>query len=403
MQIKDSKGTIFKKKILNSKFVIYTLIVFILSITLLALSKIGFVLIPFAIFIRTIFLPIILAGICFYLFNPLIDFSERAGVKRTISILLLYVLIIGILTIIISSVLPILKEQIQSLIMNIPTLTKEVQHTVLQLAHNDFVEKWMQPLNADIDRISQSVSGYLSNNAADFSHGIFSVVGTITEVIMAVAVLPFILFYLLKDGDNLPTYILQFLPDQSRSETKRILSEMNHALSSYIRGQIFVSLCIGTLLLIGYLIIGLDYALTLAIIAMVTNVVPYLGPIIAITPAIILALIHSPSMLLKLAIVWVIVQLLEGKLISPQIMGKSLRVHPITVIFVILTAGNLFGLPGIILAVPGYAVLKVIVTHIYQFIRLQSNMFADKKIITEEEEVPTETSPIIVGPESQDK
>jgi predicted PurR-regulated permease PerM len=140
-----------------------------------------------------------------------------------------------------------------------------------------------------------------------------------------------------------------------------------------------VAICIGVLLFIGYLIIGLDYALLLAIIAMVTNVVPYLGPIIAIIPAIIIAFITSPFMLVKLAIVWAVVQLLEGKVISPQIMGRSLDIHPITVIFVILTAGNLFGIVGIILAVPGYAVLKVIITHIYQFIRLNSTMYPDKK------------------------
>lgn len=155
---------------------------------------------------------------------------------------------------------------------------------------------------------------------------------------------------------------------------------MNHALSAYIRGQIFVAVCLGILLFIGYLIIGLPYALLLAVIAMVTNVVPYLGPIIAISPALVIAFVTSPFMVLKLAIVWVIVQLLEGKVISPQVMGKSLHVHPITVIFVILTAGNLFGIIGIILAVPGYAILKVIVTHVYRFIRLHSGIYADTKI-----------------------
>ena len=98
---------------------------------------------------------------------------------------------------------------------------------------------------------------------------------------------------------------------------------MNHRLSSYIRGQIIVSFCIGILLLIGYMIIGLDYALLLAIIAACTSVVPYLGPTIAITPAIVIALVTSPVMLLKLIIVWTVVQLIEGKFISPQVMGKT--------------------------------------------------------------------------------
>ncbi|MEH7328614.1 AI-2E family transporter, partial [Priestia megaterium] len=352
---------------------------FILSMTIFSLSKIGFILIPISIFIKTIALPIILAGICFYLFNPLVDFLERKGVKRIISILVLYIVIIGALAIIISSVIPPLKNQVDRLIDNIPELTHDVQHAVTNLSNNRYVEQGLQSANTDLDKISKDASKHLSKYVSGFSSGIVNFVGTITEIILSVAVLPFILFYLLKDGKNLPNYIVKLLPNRSRSEAKFILADMNHALSAYIRGQIFVAICIGVLLFIGYLIIGLDYALLLAIIAMVTNVVPYLGPIIAIIPAIIIAFITSPFMLVKLAIVWAVVQLLEGKVISPQIMGRSLDIHPITVIFVILTAGNLFGIIGIILAVPGYAVLKVIITHIYQFIRLNSTMYPDKK------------------------
>ncbi|MFL0497950.1 AI-2E family transporter [Priestia megaterium] len=379
MEPRPQKGTFFREKILNNKFVVYTIIIFILSMTIFSLSKIGFILIPISIFIKTIALPIILAGICFYLFNPLVDFLERKGVKRIISILVLYIVIIGALTIIISSVIPPLKNQVDRLIDNIPELTHDVQHAVTNLSNNRYVEQGLQSANTDLDKLSKDASKHLSKYVSGFSSGIVNFVGTITEIILSVAVLPFILFYLLKDGKNLPNYIVKLLPNRSRSEAKFILADMNHALSAYIRGQIFVAICIGVLLFIGYLIIGLDYALLLAIIAMVTNVVPYLGPIIAIIPAIIIAFITSPFMLVKLAIVWAVVQLLEGKVISPQIMGRSLDIHPITVIFVILTAGNLFGIIGIILAVPGYAVLKVIITHIYQFIRLNSTMYPDKK------------------------
>ncbi|MEW4276163.1 AI-2E family transporter [Priestia megaterium] len=379
MEPRPQKGTFFREKILNNKFVVYTIIIFILSMTIFSLSKIGFILIPISIFIKTIALPIILAGICFYLFNPLVDFLERKGVKRIISILVLYIVIIGALAIIISSVIPPLKNQVDRLIDNIPELTHDVQHAVTNLSNNRYVEQGLQSANTDLDKISKDASKHLSKYVSGFSSGIVNFVGTITEIILSVAVLPFILFYLLKDGKNLPNYIVKLLPNRSRSEAKFILADMNYALSAYIRGQIFVAICIGVLLFIGYLIIGLDYALLLAIIAMVTNVVPYLGPIIAIIPAIIIAFITSPFMLVKLAIVWAVVQLLEGKVISPQIMGRSLDIHPITVIFVILTAGNLFGIIGIILAVPGYAVLKVIITHIYQFIRLNSTMYPDKK------------------------
>ncbi|MFC7391893.1 AI-2E family transporter [Scopulibacillus cellulosilyticus] len=380
MEPRKAKGTFFREKILNNKFVVWVMIILIMSVTIFALSKIVFILKPVIIFIETIFLPVLLAGVCFYLFNPIINFLEKIGIKRIISILILYLVIIGIIALIIGSVIPPLRDQIQSLIDNIPKLTHEVQTIIKQVTQSKLVEKAGTSINSDISKIAKNVSGDLSKYVSNFSQGIVSFVGTLTEVILSIVVLPFLLFYLLKDGRKLPNYIVKFLPNQSQDEAKEILGDMNHALSAYIRGQIFVAICIGVLLFIGYLIIGLPYALLLAVIAMVTNVVPYLGPIIAISPAIVIAFVTSPFMILKLAIVWVVVQLLEGKVISPQVMGKSLHVHPITVIFVILTAGNLFGIVGIILAVPGYAILKVIVTHVYRFIRLHSGMYSDAKI-----------------------
>ena len=155
---------------------------------------------------------------------------------------------------------------------------------------------------------------------------------------------------------------------------------MNKQISSYIRGQIIVSFCIGLLMFIGFVIIGLDYAPVLALIAAFTSVVPYLGPAIAITPALIIALVTSPYMLLKLIIVWTVVQLIEGKFISPQIMGRNLHIHPITIIFIIIIAGNLFGVVGILLAVPGYAVLKVITTHLFEYFKMKSHLYEVTRI-----------------------
>ena len=112
---------------------------------------------------------------------------------------------------------------------------------------------------------------------------------------------------------------------------------MSVQVGSYIQGQIIVSFCIGILLFIGYSIIGLDYGLVLACIVHITSVVPYLGPTIAISPAIIIAIITSPFMLLKLIVVWTLVQFIEGHFISPNVMGKTLKIHPLTIIFILLS------------------------------------------------------------------
>ena len=117
--------------------------------------------------------------------------------------------------------------------------------------------------------------------------------------------------------------------------------------------------------------------------------VPYLGPTIAISPAIVIAIITSPLMLLKLAVVWTLVQFFEGHFISPNVMGKTLKIHPLTIIFILLCAGNLMGIVGVIIGIPLYAVLKVLVSHIFMLFKRRYNRYygndAGEYTITEEE------------------
>ncbi|WP_419393871.1 AI-2E family transporter [Cytobacillus praedii] len=365
----------FKKFFLNNKFVVFLLILLLIGINILVYTKVSFIFTPIKVLIKTVLLPIILASVVFYLLNPIVDFLERRKVKRIYSIILLFLIIIGIITMLILSVIPFLRAQVMSLIDNFPMYYQKMEAQFEHLIGSKFFDRIQNTIEINptdiINKLSEQASTILNNTWQNIG----SFVGVVTEVVLAIVTLPFILFYLLKDGKNLPHFILKMVPTALREQTYKVMTEMNHQISSYIRGQIIVSFCIGCLLYIGYLIIGIDYSLLLAVIASCTSVVPYLGPAIAITPALIISLVTSPYMLLKLVIVWTIVQLIEGKFISPQIMGKNLHIHPITIIFVILTAGNLFGVPGIILAIPGYAVLKVIIIHLFEWMKMRSHLY----------------------------
>lgn len=370
----------FKRFFLDNKFVLFLLVLLLIGLNILVFTKTSFIFTPIIVLLKTISLPIILTGIVFYLLNPVVDFLERRRIRRIYSILLLYLLVIGLITITIVSIIPFLKEQIMSLIDNIPRYVDIVENQTKQLIGSNFVNQAQQTTNINISDLATKVSDQAATIVNSTFTGVGNFIGALTEIIISIVTVPFILFYLLKDGKKLPVYILKFVPTQLKEQTYTVLSEMNHRLSSYIRGQIIVSFCIGFLLFIGYLIIGLDYASLLAVIAACTSIVPYLGPTIAITPAIIIAIVTSPLMLLKLVIVWTIVQLIEGKLISPQIMGKNLHIHPITIIFLLLTAGKLFGVVGIILAIPGYAVAKVITTHLFDWFKMRSHLYDEEKM-----------------------
>jgi len=363
------------KDLLDRKIVVFLIVVLLLSLNILVLEKISYVFHPLVVVFETVFLPFLLTGVAYYLLNPIVDYLETRKVKRVYSIIALYLLIVTALTVVIMRVVPLLSDQISSLISSFPTYSQDAKQKFEELVGNEYFNQLQNAIGIDTSKLVDEFSSRAATIMNNAWSGIGNIVGRITETVLAIITVPFILFYLLKDRKKLAPFVLGFLPTKFRGRSFGVMLEMNHQISSYIRGQIIVSFCIGVLLYIGYLIIGLDYSLVLAVIAACTSIVPYLGPAIAITPALIVAMMTSPIMLVKMIVIWTIVQLVEGKFISPQIMGKTMQVHPITIIFVIIAAGNLFGILGIILAVPGYAILKVIATHLFRWFKRRTGLY----------------------------
>lgn len=371
-------------RFLGGKNLLFGLITLVLmGIAILLYDKVSFIFTPILVFLNTVILPVVLAVIVFYLLRPVLKLLMRWKIPKIWGIIIIYLAAIGLLTLVVTLVLPFLKDQFMNLFGEFPQYFMQfingVQNFVQDARFTSTLDKYNIDLNAAISQAGTDLGNYVQDAAGSLGSGLASsitgFVSTLTGIVLALVTVPFILFYLLKDGEKLPKAFLKLVPPAARKDTQHILSDADHQISSYIQGQLIVSFCIGVMVTIGFLIIGLDYAVPLGFIAMITSVVPYLGPMIAIAPAAIIAIVTAPFMIVKLAIVWTIVQLVEGKFISPQVMGKSLSVHPITIIFVLLTAGALFGVPGVILGIPGYAVLKVLVSHLWNLIKGRYNKY----------------------------
>lgn len=352
---------------------------FVLGVILLAgliifvYDQIQFVFTPVKVLVQNVVLPVVLATVLFYLLRPVLRLLERGRIPRLWGIFIIYVGGIGLLSLAIFLIYPFLKTQVVNLFQEFPDyfklLVMNIDHYLSTSLFASYYDQLDVNLNLLIDSVFEDIAGFFRDTAGGIASGLTNFISTMTGIIISLVTVPFILFYLLKDGDRLPDYIMKLMPPRMRDDAEEIFGEADQQLSNYIQGQLIVSFCIGFLVYIGFVIIGMDYALALGALAAVTSVVPYLGPVIAITPALIIALVTSPFMILKLAAVWTIVQLVEGKFISPQVMGKTLHIHPITIIFVLLTAGSLFGVPGVILGIPGYALLKVFVTHLFKLFK----------------------------------
>lgn len=355
---------------------IYGLIVLILiGITIFIYNQVSFIFNPLIIIFTTIIAPVILAFIAYYLLNPIINLLEKVRIKRIWGIIIIVLSISGILTGVVLITAPIIEAQVTDLVKAFPKyLTQMGDNIQSSLKHSMFGPYYDEGYNwlvSNLSDLPSKISEYLGGAIEGFKN----VASTLTNAVIALITFPVILFFLLKDGVRFKEYFLTLLPPKFRKDINQILKNMDNQVGSYIQGQIIVALCIGILLYIGYLIIGLDYAIVLAIIAAVTSVVPYLGPMIAISPAIIIAIVTGPFMILKLALVWGAVQFLEGNFISPNIMGKTMQIHPLTIVIVLLVAGNLFGLIGVILGIPGYAILKVLIVYFFNKFKERYNRY----------------------------
>ena len=364
--------------VLNNRVVAILLVSLLILLNLFLLTKVLYLMEPLKGFFSAMGLPLVMSGILYYLLNPLIDWLEKRNVPRITGILLVFLVMIGLIAWGVVSLIPIIREQITSLIQNFPAYLTSFTAQVDSLLRSDVLSRLQTQLLGDSGTLGETVAGQAESIIDEMFGNLGNIFGTLTSIVLAIITTPFILFYLLKDGHNLPYHIMNLVPSKMREKTYTLLRETNLQISQYIRGQLVVAFAVGVMFWLGFVIIGMEYALILGIIAGVLNLIPFLGTFIAFFPIVIVAIVvHSPIMLAKVLIIFTIEQTLEGRVIQPLILGSNLNIHPVTIIAVLLTAGNLFGIPGVILGIPAYAVIKVFLVHLFQWYQAYTGLYED--------------------------
>jgi predicted PurR-regulated permease PerM len=226
-------------------------------------------------------------------------------------------------------------------------------------------------VDAFVSKTLETLNLWIKQNIAD-------ILSKITRFAVVFAFTPFILFYLLKDDAIFYTYLVELVPEKYRADAENLLNNIDSTLSTFITGQLFVAFIVGVILLVGFLVIGLEYALPLAMFGMILNTIPFIGPFIAITPALLVSWSESPLMALKVTSVMLVAHVIEANLISPQVMGQRLNVHPLTIVLLLLACGSLYGMLGMLLATPVYALCKVIASNIWDFYHLKRKTSHDE-------------------------
>ena len=365
----------FFKWFLDNKAVTVFLVTLLLGLNIFILSKISFLFIPVIDFLSVVMLPVILSGLLFYLLNPLVDLMENYKINRVLAISIIFVIIAFLLIIGLAVAIPNLQRQVVIFAQNVPSYIEDADRVIDDLVTKRLPDDFRPQLEQVLAQFSTQATAWASNISSKAVNWVSAIISGTSQVIVALIIMPFMLFYLLRDGKGLRDYITQFLPNKLREPVGKVLSDVNQQLANYVRGQITVAVIVAIMFIIFFKIIGLRYAVALGVTAGVLNLVPYLGSFLAMLPALVLGLIAGPVMLLKVIIVFIVEQTIEGRFVSPLILGSQLNIHPITILFVLLTSGSMFGIWGVLLGIPIYASAKVVISAVFDWYKEVSGLY----------------------------
>ncbi|HEL9599270.1 TPA: AI-2E family transporter [Streptococcus suis] len=368
----------FFKWFVNNQAVTFFLVTLLVLLTIFVFTKVSFLLKPIGSFIEIILLPMLLTGLLYYLLNPIVDWLEKYKITRTAAISVLFVLIGMLLVWGLAVVIPSIQGQVVSFAQNLPSNIQKIESQVTTLLENEQFEQFRPTALEILNKVNDQIVSYAQKFSSSAVNWASSLISTASQIIVAILIMPFILFYLLRDGQHLNRHVTQYLPTKWRSSVSKVLTDVNSQLSNYVRGQVTVAIIVALMFSVMFSIIGLSYPITLGVMAGFLNLIPYLGSFLAMIPAVVLGLIAGPVMLVKVLIVFMLEQTIEGRFVTPLIIGSSLSIHPITILFVLLTAGQMYGVLGVLLGIPIYASIKVVVKAAFNWYREYSGLYVEE-------------------------
>ena len=299
--------------------------------------------------------PLILSIVLSILLNPLVVMLEKRGLGRTISVVLVLLALAVLLAVVLSLLAPVIAHEFKTLSSLAQDETPASLVAKLKVLLRQHLP-WLK--NPGI--ISQ-ILGWAEKFIQTLLHRSFELLPSILPLAIALVLIPFMTFFLLKDGRRLKKSFVAMLPNRYFEMTVSLLHKIDCQLGNYIRGQLLVSLCVGTLAAAALALLEIPYFLLIGGAAGLANMIPYFGPIVGAIPAVILNIVAKGSMAAALPVIaaFLLIRLIDDTLISPNILGRSLQIHPLLVIIVIFTGGEMFGVLGLLLCIPVTGIIKV--------------------------------------------
>lgn len=307
--------------------------------------------------LKWLFIYFSIALMLAYFFDPLYRYLIHKKVPKVLAIIVVFGIIITLLILTIVFLIPSVINQLNVLYREIPNFIENYQNLILSIKPQ--LSKFINP--ADVEILLKENLSELQKGILGFSQTIIIYLSNIvSSITFGIVIIPLILFYLMRDMVIFKENLYIFVSKGNKKEFKEVLEKIDHIVSGFIRGRIIVCFIVGTLIGIGLYFLNLKFALIIGIVSGIFNFIPYLGPIVGVVLALIFALGQPWWILLMIVVLFVLVNQLEAIYLNPNILGKELGLHPLTVILSMLICGLLLGILGILVAVPLAAILKVL-------------------------------------------
>ena len=308
--------------------------------------------------IQVIFPPLVLAVALIVLLNPVVSWLQAHKVPRAAGTMLMYLLFVGALVLVVVVLAPPVSRQVQDLAEDWPQLQQKALDQAHQLASR-FNIRFDEASVGNLVRSAQSQAGHALQGVTKFTFGA-------VHVLLIFVLAPILALYLLIDLPRLQASFERMLPPQHRDEWLMLLGRCGQAISGFFRGQLLVALIVAVLSSIGLSIVKIPFSVPIGMVAGLTNVIPFVGPFIGGGIAVIVGAVTGGfGKALLAAAVMLAVQQTDNHLISPNVMGRAVRLHPVSIILALLAGATLAGVFGMLLSVPVLAVAKILVVHYY--------------------------------------
>lgn len=318
-------------------------------------------LIWFVVSVRAVLTPFIIGFFIAYLLEPFVDFLEKYRISRRAAIVLIYLFFALTIGMLVFYALPVLLRDLNRMVEVVPQYTENMQKMIreIKIGYNrvPLPESIRQVGDETIKRVEMMILAVVQG----FAGALLGLFSQAFNLVLA----PILSFYFLLEYNCLGRGLLCLAPVRFRPELEKVGQEINQVIKKFIRANLLVAFLVAIMATVGMILVGMEFPLLIGILVGVTNLIPYFGAIISTLAATMLALLKSKWLALYVLGMMVLVQQIEGNIIAPKILGDCVGLHPLVIIFALLAGGQLWGVPGLLLAVPMAGILKVLLKHLY--------------------------------------